>query len=256
MMKMIDARNRQDAHERLICPLDVDSIEAALQLMEKLQGEAGVIKVGLQLTTSEGIGCVAQLQKAGARKIFLDLKLHDIPNTVARAIQAAARLRVWCITLHASGGSAMLKAAREAAEQEAQRLGLPRMKLLGVTVLTSLSEQDMQQELRVAGSLEEQVVHLACLALASGCDGVVASPQEIVAIRRAIPHPDFLIITPGVRPAGSAIGDQARVTTPGEAIRKGASLLVVGRPITAAADPAAAARQITEEMAEALENGR
>ncbi len=235
------------AKDRIFCALDVSNLHTALALTSILKPEVGAFKIGLELFLSEGPLAVRKLQEVGADRVFLDLKLHDIPNTVAGAVRAAAQLGVWCLTLHTTGGSAMVRAARDAADKY-ENSGRKRPFLLGVTVLTSLSQQMLQQELQVRLSLKDQTVHLAKLALENGCDGVVASPLEIRCIREAIPDPNFLIITPGVRPEGSAAGDQARTLTPGEAVREGANYLVIGRPITASADPIAAARSIIAEI--------
>jgi len=235
--------------DRIICALDVDNAYRAIQLVGLLKDHVGVFKVGLELVTATGIQIFEKLRDAGAERFFYDAKLHDIPNTIAGAMRGVARLGVWCVTAHATGGSAMLRAAVEMAQSESEASGLPRPKVLAVTVLTSISAETLRNELRVAPEMTAYVPHLARLAHEVGCDGVIASPQEIEAVRAAVPSPDFLIVTPGVRPAGAAPGDQARVMTPGEAIRRGASYLVIGRPIVAAPDPAAAAQRIAEEIA-------
>jgi orotidine-5'-phosphate decarboxylase len=203
-----------------------------------------MFKVGAQLFTSEGPRAVAKLADRGY-DIFLDLKFHDIPNTVAHAVAAAARLpRVRLLTLHSSGGLAMMRAAREAAGSKKNR-----PLLLGVTVLTSFEEATLR-EIGMEGSLGSRVVALARLAKTAGLDGVVCSALEAPAVRREL-GPEFKILVPGVRPATAAANDQSRVATPGDAVRAGADYLVVGRPITAAANPRAAALEIVAEIANA-----
>lgn len=237
--------------ERIIVALDVDSVEKAVELVEQLKDHVGVFKVGLELINVAGIQIFEILRRAGASKFFYDVKLHDIPNTVSGAMAGISCLNAWCVTVHASGGSAMLKAAVETARKHSTPNN-PRPRILAVTVLTSINETVLQDELYVKSSVAEYVTHLALMAHEAGCDGVIASPNEIETIRAAIPDPEFLIVTPGVRPAGSAIGDQARVMTPGEAVQRGASLLVVGRPIVAASDPVKAAQSIAAEIASVL----
>lgn len=235
--------------ERIICAVDVDDASRAIQLVEQLREHVGIFKAGLELVTAEGVRMLATLRQAGADRIFYDAKLHDIPNTVAGAMRGVTRLGAWCVTVHTTGGSAMLRAAVDSARTEAQRSGQARPKVLGVTVLTSIGQETLRGELKVGAPMTEFVTHLAKMAHDAGCDGVIASPHEIEAIRRAVPSPDFLIIAPGVRPAGVDSGDQARVTTPAEAIRRGADYLVIGRAITASPDPVAAAGQIEQEIA-------
>lgn len=238
-----------EAKDRIVCALDVNSSARAVELVRQLRGSVGVFKVGLELLLSAGIDVVRQVIDAGADRIFLDAKLHDISHTVAGAMRGVVRSRAWCVTLHAAGGAAMLRAARQAALQEAEAAGIPRPLLLGVTLLTSLSAETLHEEMHVTEPVEHYVAHLACLAQDAGCDGVIVSPHEIATVRQMIPDPNFLIITPGVRPAGSATGDQARIMTPGEAIRLGASYLVIGRPIVAAENPVDAAARIAAEIA-------
>ena len=240
------------AKERIICPLDVDNSEKAIELVQLLKDSIGVFKVGLELTTSVGFQVLEPVKRSGARSVFLDLKLHDIPNTVAGAMRGVVRLGVWCVTVHAFGGQAMLEAAVEAAKMEAEISKIERPKVFAVTLLTSISAKSLLEELKVCKPVQEYVVSLALMAFRAGCDGVIASPHEIEAIRRAIPDPSFLVVTPGVRPAGTERGDQARVMTPGEAISKGANYLVIGRPIYNAIDPKAAADKIAEEIEAAL----
>jgi len=213
-------------------------------LARRLQGASGILKVGSQLFTSEGPRAVEKLAGLGYG-LFLDLKFHDIPNTVAGAVAAAARLpKVRLLTVHASGGVAMMKAAREAAGG-----GKNRPALLGVTILTSLDGRDLSR-VGISGSPTARAVALARLAREAGLDGVVASAHEVHTIRRACGS-KFLIVVPGVRPAAASANDQSRVATPAEAIRAGADYLVVGRPITGARDPHQAAIAIAEEIAAA-----
>ncbi|MBI4749900.1 MAG: orotidine-5'-phosphate decarboxylase [Acidobacteria bacterium] len=233
-------------NEKLIVALDVATRAEAVTLVEKLAGVVSFFKVGSQLFTSEGPGLVRDILSQNVR-IFLDLKFHDIPNTVAESVIAATRLGVTMLNVHASGGSVMMAEAnrRLTAAVEAEQLALPMV--IAVTVLTS-SDQSTMDELGIAQTPAGQVVRLAKLTQESGLHGVVASPKEITLIREAIPDPTFHIVTPGVRPVWAAANDQKRVMTPGEAIRAGASYLVVGRPITAHPDPAEAATRVIEEM--------
>ena len=229
-----------DPRQRLIVALDVSSAAAAQRIVAAVGESASFYKVGMQLYTAEGPKVVRELVASG-RGVFLDLKYHDIPNTVAGAVAEAARLQVAMLTVHASGGGKMLRAATEAA-----RAVSPAMKVLAVTVLTSLEDNDLER-IGVRGRVQDQAVRLAALALADGCHGVVASAREAAQLRSEF-GADFVIVTPGVRPAGTAPGDQARVVTPADAIAAGATYIVVGRPITAAADPAAEARAILAEI--------
>jgi orotidine-5'-phosphate decarboxylase len=235
-----------DPRDRLIVALDVDSLAQAERLAERLDGLVRRFKIGSQLFTAGGPAVVEAIQKRGA-EVFLDLKFHDIPNTVAGAAREAARLGVFMFNVHASGGLAMMKAAADGAAAAAVELSVRRPLAIAVTVLTSLDRAALHRELGVASSVEGHVLRLSELAREAGLDGTVASPVEIAAIRRSL-GAAWVIVTPGVRPAGSAAGDQARVATPGAAARAGAHYLVVGRPITGAPDPAAAAAAILEEM--------
>src|SRR5919205_3225646 len=234
-------------NDKLIIALDVDNVAEARALVDRFRGHVGMFKIGSQLFTTAGPEFVREVIAAGVR-VFLDLKFHDIPNTVAAACRAAVRLGVSLFNVHAAGGGEMLRRAAEATAEAAEREGLTRPKLIAVTVLTS-SDAATLAEIGVADSLEEQVTRLARLADACGLDGVVASPHEIAQVRPAVTRPDFLIVTPGVRPHAVAHDDQKRVLTPAGAVRAGADYLVVGRAILAAPDPLAAAREIGEEMA-------
>ena len=227
--------------DRLIVALDVATSGEAAALAARLAGHVGMVKVGKQLFTAAGPAVVSRLIEAGA-KVFLDLKYHDIPNTVSGAVAAAASLGVSFVDIHALGGRSMIGAAAKA-------LAGSRTSLLAVTVLTSHDDATLL-EIGVAGPVASAVERLALLARSSRAHGVVASPHEIAAIRAAC-GPDFLIVTPGIRPAGAKAGDQARAATPPSALRAGADYLVVGRPIIEAADPAAAASAIVAEMAAA-----
>lgn len=235
---------------KILVALDVDTAEKALTLARQLSGEVAGYKVGLELINSAGFGLLDELREtAGAdAKIFYDCKFHDIPNTVLGASKAAAKRGIWMFNVHASGGSAMMKAAVSGAEAGALEAAIPKPLVIAVSVLTSVSAEVLRDEMGVSRPLTEQVVALAKLAQDSGCDGLVASPLEIAALRAAC-GPDFLLVIPGVRPAGADVGDQKRVMTPGEAVQAGADYIVVGRPITADADPAAAARRINAETA-------
>src|SRR5216684_1581832 len=226
--------------ERLIVALDVSSAREAVKIVASLVDSVQTYKVGLQLYTAEGPQMVRDLVGSG-RRVFLDLKYHDIPNTVAAAVREAAKLGVSMLTVHASGGTKMLQAAVEAAREKDSG-----PQILAVSVLTSMDDQDLN-EIGVHGQVVDQVVWLASLALEAGCSGVVSSAQEVKTLREKL-GTDFLAITPGVRPAGTAHGDQARVTTPAEAIAAGATHIVVGRPITEAANPAEAAAKILQEL--------
>src|ERR1035438_1610196 len=230
--------------DRLIVALDVSSAAQARQIVKSIGESASTYKIGKQLFTAEGPQIVRDLVASG-RKVFLDLKFHDIPNTVAGAVAEAAKLSVSMLTVHASGGSKMLKAAADAAAQSSTK-----PMVLAVTVLTSLSDADLA-EIGVSGHVLTQVLRLGSLARAAGCGGLVASGQETRELRRELGS-DFAIVTPGVRPTGTAAGDQARVLTPKDAIAAGATYLVVGRPILEAADPAKAAEEIISEIGEAV----
>jgi orotidine-5'-phosphate decarboxylase len=229
-----------DPRQRLIVALDVSTAAAARKIVAAVGDSALAYKVGMQLYTAEGPSMVRELVGSGQR-VFLDLKYHDIPNTVAAAVREAAQLGVNMLTVHAAGGGRMLRAAVEAA-----RAARPDLLVLGVTVLTSFDDIELGK-IGLREGVLDQVLRLAALALSNGCKGVVASAQEAAALREEFGN-DFVIVTPGVRPAGSGPHDQMRIVTPSEAISAGASHIVVGRPITEALDPAAEARAILGQM--------
>ncbi|SHI51630.1 orotidine-5'-phosphate decarboxylase [Desulfofundulus thermosubterraneus] len=238
--------NIDEAREKLIVALDVESTEQALDLVEQLKPWAGMFKVGMQLFYSQGPAVIKDICRQGV-KVFLDLKLHDIPNTVAQAVRVLTRLGVTMFNVHAAGGRAMMRAALESCGEESTALGIPRPLVVAVTVLTSIDQLAFNRELGLSGPVLDRVVAWALLAKECGLDGVVASAQEAAAIRQSC-GPDFLIITPGIRPAGAAGGDQKRIVTPAGALAAGASRLVVGRPIIGAPEPVKAARAILSEM--------
>lgn len=236
--------------ERIIVALDFPSAAEAVRLVRTLKDEVGAYKVGLELVHSAGFGVFAELRAAGATRIFYDAKLHDIPNTVGRAMQAIGQLGVWMTNMHAAGGSRMMAAGVQAAREVASRLQLPRPLVMAVTLLTSLSPMELADELRVDSSTVDYVTHMARMAKAAGCDGVICSPREIQTVRWACGQ-DFLIVTPGVRPTWAGSDDQRRVLTPREAVEMGADYIVIGRPITAAPSPPEAVTRIVEELAQA-----
>lgn len=234
------------ARERLVLALDVDDFKTAEELVSGLGDYLGAFKIGNQLFTAEGPKVVDMVNKKGG-KVFLDLKFHDIPNTVARAAEVATKLGVSIFNVHTSGGYEMMRATAEATAKISQELAIKKPIILGVTLLTSINQEILEKEIGIKKRLEEQVIHLAKLAKASGLDGVVASSWEIQGIRKACGE-DFVILTPGIRPGGDSPDDQKRIMTPGEAIKLGADFLVVGRPIRNAANPIEAAKQILKEM--------
>ena len=234
------------SQNQLIVALDVENIAAANRLITTLSDDVRWFKIGKQLFTAVGPDSV-QLLRETKKNIFLDLKFHDIPNTVAGAVASATKIGANLINMHASGGLEMMRAAAEAAEKQASELGIPKPTLLGVTVLTSVDESNFQRDFDTQRKLEDQVAYLAELSQRAGLDGVVASPLEIGLIRKVCGD-EFVIVTPGVRPAWAASNDQQRVMTPGEAIDAGADYIVVGRPITAADNPRKAAQTILQEI--------
>ncbi|MBJ7418117.1 MAG: orotidine-5'-phosphate decarboxylase [Niveispirillum sp.] len=232
--------------DRVFVALDMPEIEGAKAMAAQVAGLVGGVKLGLEFFMAQGPAGIRDVIAAGDLPLFLDLKLHDIPNTVAGAVRSVAPLAPTFLTIHAGGGPAMIRAAADAAREEAERLGLPRMRTLAVTVLTSLSDDDLTA-VGQAVPAADQVRRLAQVAHANGADGIVCSPAEVALLRRDLPA-DFTLMVPGIRPTWAAANDQKRVMGPRDAVAAGADHLVIGRPITADADPAAAARRIAEEL--------
>ncbi|MFA5500881.1 MAG: orotidine-5'-phosphate decarboxylase [Candidatus Omnitrophota bacterium] len=230
---------------RLIVALDVDTKEKAVSLVEKLREDVGIFKIGSELFTSCGPDVIKEVKSNGC-EVFLDLKFHDIPNTVARSAIAAVRSGALIFNVHALGGADMMKKAAEAVTKESRALKIEKPKIIAVTVLTSMDENNLKK-IGIDDNMETQVLRLAKLARESGMDGVVASPSETGLIRKSMGK-DFLIVTPGVRPSWAAVNDQKRIAAPKEAIENGADFIVVGRPITEAADPVSAAKKVLEEI--------
>ena len=228
------------SHSPIIVALDFPSQADALALVDRLDPSRCRLKVGKELFTRSGPALVEQLVGRGY-EVFLDLKFHDIPNTVAAACRAAADLGVWMVNIHALGGRRMMEAARDAVDNATHQ-----PKLIAVSILTSMGQEDLS-EIGLAGTPGENVRHLARLAQQAGMDGLVCSPQEVAMLRETL-GTDFDLVTPGIRPAWSERGDQTRITTPAQAMAMGSTYLVIGRPITAAADPLAALKQIEEEL--------
>ena len=228
--------------ERILVALDFDSAEPALKLAKLLSGKVGGMKVGLELINAAGFDIIVRLQDAGMTKIFYDAKFHDIPNTVAGAVRAAAKRDVWMINVHASGGEDMMKAARDAA----QTVENPPL-MIAVTVLTSMDDVTLKDTYKTNYTASEMVENLCLRAQSAGMDGVVASPQEVKQIHARFGD-EFITVIPGIRPAGVASNDQKRVATPAQALADGAHYLVIGRAITAADDPVLAAENIVKEM--------
>lgn len=243
--------NDSTAQDKLIVALDVDTPDRALALFKELAPVVGMFKIGLQLFTAAGPQIVRNIVSRDG-KVFLDLKFHDIPNTVAAAGIEATRLGVSIFNVHAAGGSEMMKRTADAVRETAAGERVERPKVIAVTLLTSIDSSGLQ-EIGVQTDVKRFVSDLAAMAADSGLDGVVASPQEITTIRQSVSQPNFLIVTPGIRGAGDAANDQRRTLTAAEAVRAGADYLVVGRPITGAADPVQAAQRIVSELAEALD---
>lgn len=238
--------NTITARDRIALALDVDNDRDALAIVAELKDSVGVFKVGHQLFTAYGPDIVRRIIGMGGR-VFLDLKYHDIPNTVAKASAEAVKLGVSIFNVHSLGGIDMMKAAAESAKETAGKYNLPAPTVLAVTILTSMDEKSMRKELKITRSLQREVAHLARLAQRAGMHGVVASPQEIKMLRRVV-RGEFVILTPGVRPAWADKDDQKRVMTPGEALKAGADYIVVGRPVLKARDRKAAVEKILEEI--------
>ena len=232
--------------DRVFVALDVEILEDADKILSQVDSIVTGCKIGTQLFTAAGPRAVELAHKRGFR-VFLDLKFHDIPNTVAGAVREATRLGVFMLNVHASGGSAMLHAASESATKAAKDFAVSRPICLAVTVLTSLERRELGNELGVSSTVEAHVLHLAELARAAGMDGCVASAREIAPLRNAFGQ-SLIIVTPGIRPSGPSGDDQARTATAREAIRAGADYLVVGRPVTRASNPASAAKALIEEI--------
>lgn len=234
------------AKKKLIVALDVPNLSLALELVDKLQEEVDFFKVGMQLFTAEGPEIIRQITAKGGQ-VFLDLKFHDIPNTVLEAGERATHLGVYMYNVHAAGGLEMMRRTKERTVKVAQELGIPQPLVIAVTVLTSMNQETLSKEVGIDKPVKEQVVAWAQLAKEAGLDGVVASPQEVEAVRQACGS-DFLLVTPGIRPTWAAANDQKRIMMPQDAIKAGSDFIVVGRPITGAKNPREAARKVLEEM--------
>lgn len=234
------------ANERIILALDVPGYDEAMDTVRTFREHIDIFKIGLELFTSAGPRIVEDINAMG-KKIFLDLKFHDIPNTVARSALAAARLGVFMFNVHACGGSEMMKQAAGALAEYSVKNNVPKPKLIGVTVLTSIDTKTLRDDMGVAADMPDQVRHLASLARTSGLDGVVASPEDAADLRARFGR-DFLIVTPGIRPSWSAMDDQKRASTPRAALENGASYLVIGRAVTSAPDPIEALKKIEDEI--------
>ncbi len=229
----------------IICALDTQEVDVATQISREVMGHVGAVKLGLEFFTANGAAGVKQITQLGV-PLFLDLKFHDIPNTVAKAIAATAGMNMFMMTVHTSGGQHMLRAAMDASDRVAQVTGKERPLVIGVTLLTSLDQDDISL-IGFNATVQEQVLRLADLAQSAGLDGVVCSPFEIAPIRKAC-GTDLALVVPGIRPEGADAGDQKRIMTPKEALARGADYLVIGRPITDASDRAAAAKKIVESL--------
>ncbi|HEX9138104.1 MAG TPA: orotidine-5'-phosphate decarboxylase [Nitrospirota bacterium] len=238
--------NIPTAKDRLVLALDIDSDREALEIVAELRDDIGMFKVGHQLFTAYGPDIVRKITGMGGR-VFLDLKYHDIPHTVAKASAEAVKLGVSIFNVHALGGLDMMKATAESTRETAEKHGVPMPIVLAVTVLTSMDEKSLHRELKIARSIQREVSHLARLAQRAGLHGVVASPQEVKMLRRTV-RGKFVILTPGVRPAWASKDDQKRIMTPAEAISAGADYLVVGRPVLKAEDRKAAVKNILDEI--------
>lgn len=238
------------AKDRLILAVDTSNLDAARRVVDELSDYVGVFKVGLELLMNEGPQVLNLFQERGLN-VFFDGKFLDIPNTVAKATEAVAAAGVRMFTVHATGGARMLAACASAAERASAEAGKPLPISLGVTVLTSLDQSALTDELHVKGTVAEQVLNLAGLCQRSGIRGIVASAEEVAQLRAALGS-SMVLVTPGVRPKWADANDQSRIVTPADALKRGADYLVIGRPILAAADPKDAARRIIEEMETAL----
>ena len=234
------------ANERIILALDVPGYDEAMEVVRTFRDHIDIFKIGMELFTSAGPRIVEDINATG-KKIFLDLKFHDIPNTVSRTSLAAAKLGVFMFNVHASGGFGMMKQAADTLLKYSIENNVPRPKLIGVTVLTSIDAKTLRDDIGVAAEMPDQVRHLASLAREAGLDGVVASPEDAADLRARFGK-DFLIVTPGIRPSWSAMDDQKRTSTPLAALKNGASYLVIGRAITSAPDPLGALKRIEDEI--------
>ncbi len=234
--------------DKIIVALDVPTRKEALELLSKLKNHVGAFKIGMQLYNAEGPDIVKYIQELGG-KVFVDLKFHDIPNTVSQATKIITKRKAFMYTLHAGGGFKMMQASAIAAKEAAEEAGVEKPLAMAVTVLTSISQTEFEEEMGIKTPIVEQVIKWAQMAQKAGLDGVVASPKELKYIRESCGE-DFVIVTPGIRPAWAATNDQARIMTPKEAVAAGATYLVIGRPITGHKDPAEAARLIVAEMEE------
>ncbi len=243
------ALSREIAKEKIIVALDVPTRAEALALVDKLHDEVGSFKIGMQLYNAEGPDIIRDIQNLGG-KVFVDLKFHDIPNTVGEVSRVITGRAPFMMTLHAGGGKKMLAAAAKATNEKAESMGITAPITLAVTVLTSISQAEFEEEVGITKPIAEQVVLWAKMAKEAGITGVVASPKEITAIREACGE-DFTIVTPGIRPLWAATNDQSRVMTPKEAVEAGANYLVIGRPITAQPNQVEAAKKIVAEIMEA-----
>ncbi len=242
---IVEHRTESEVRERLILALDTDDPDHALEMVNRFRPRVGLFKVGLQLFTKAGPTLVTSIREQGPG-VFLDLKFHDIPNTVAGAVIEAARLGVKILNVHASGGVEMMKAASESLIRTCLRENLDRPRLIAVTVLTSLAQEALEHEIGVPRRIESHVKHLASLSMRAGLDGVVASPREISIIKDQCGE-KFLVVTPGIRPPWSPPDDQKRTMTPKQALMEGADYLVIGRAVTAQKDPDAALDRLIEE---------
>lgn len=239
-------KNRNTYKDKIIVALDVNSLASVQRLLDQLEGLIKIFKVGSQLFTACGPEAIRMITRRD-KQVFLDLKFHDIPNTVGRAVEAAVALNVFMLNLHITGGLEMMRVAVDAAQRKALSLGVKKPFILGVSVLTSLGETELKQQLGIDRPVSEQVLYLAKEAKQAGLDGIVCSPQEIELVRQHIGE-DFLIVTPGIRPSWSEFLDQKRIMVPLEAFTKGADYIVIGRPITASPDPTEATQRILSEL--------
>ncbi|NNE99588.1 MAG: orotidine-5'-phosphate decarboxylase [Pyrinomonadaceae bacterium] len=235
-----------EAKNRIIVALDVPTADEALRHIDELRNEVGAFKIGLQLITAAGTPFIREVVEDGV-KLFLDTKFHDIPTTVAKASMEVARLGVWMFNIHASGGFEMMAQTVDAVRKVCSRDNLTKPKIIGVTVLTS-SDQETLRQIGIVREVKDQVRNLALLSEKAGLDGVVASPQEVSLIRESISNPEFMVVTPGIRPSFAAADDQKRTMSPKEATQNGANLIVIGRPILQADSPIEAVRAILSEM--------